>query len=71
MNRNVDTIENALYNLAEKLGVTLPADGNIADKINYIAAVYTPTKLPEFDPETDEGKILGIEDGELAWVTAE
>lgn len=37
MNRNNDSIENALYNLAEELGVTVPAEGNIANKINYMA----------------------------------
>ena len=42
MNRNNDSIENAIYNLAEKLNVEVPANLDIAGRINHLAENYTP-----------------------------
>lgn len=42
MNRDNDSIVNAIYNLAEKLEIEVPADLDIAGRINYIADQYEP-----------------------------
>ena len=33
-----------------------------------LSALETVGKIPEFDPTEDEGKVLTISNGEIAWV---